>query len=261
MKAQEFINKTRANGRYSFTIQEAEAALELSKIPVLNALSRLKQHKLIVSPAKGFYLIIPPEYQAYGCLPADMFVPELMKYFNQAYYVGFLSAAQFYGATHQKPQQFQIVTLKKRRPIECGRIRIEFIANKKVSQIPIKKFNTSAGVISVSTPEVIAHDLVSAPRLGAGVNNVVTVLTELAGNIDAQQLINLTTIYSDLFWQQRLGYFFELLGFNQIADVLFKNLANKKLNWVKLISNAPYKNLQRDKKWKIIINTHVESDL
>ena len=90
---------------------DVERALALEKVPCLNALHRLKKNNLIVSPAKGFYLIIPPEYQAYGCLPADMFIPDLMRYWNTPYYAGFLSAAQYYGAAHQKPQRFQVVNM------------------------------------------------------------------------------------------------------------------------------------------------------
>ena len=124
MKAHEFINELRGQGRFSFTTGEAEKALVLEKVPCLNALHRLKKNNLIVSPAKGFYLIVPPEYQAYGCLPADMFIPDLMRYWNTPYYAGFLSAAQYYGAAHQKPQRFQVVTVKNRSPIHCGRIHI-----------------------------------------------------------------------------------------------------------------------------------------
>ena len=112
MKALNFINELRAQGRFSFTVSEAENALGLKKVSCLNALHRLKKDKWLVSHARGFYLIVPPEYQAYGCLPAEMFISDLMHYWGLPYYVGFLSAAQYYGAAHQKPQRFQVVTLK-----------------------------------------------------------------------------------------------------------------------------------------------------
>lgn len=88
-----------------------------------------------------------------------------MKYFNQPYYVSYLSAAQLYGAAHQKPQRFQVVTLKNRRPIRCGRIYIEFIANKDIHHMPTKTMNTYTGQMLVATPEVTAADLVSAPNM------------------------------------------------------------------------------------------------
>lgn len=58
MKALEFINKLRSTGRHSFDAEEAMAALRLSKLATLNAVKRLKDKKLIVSPARGFYLYL-----------------------------------------------------------------------------------------------------------------------------------------------------------------------------------------------------------
>lgn len=260
MKAHDFINRLRSQGRYFFTFQEAEEALALTKAATLNALRRLRLNKLVVSPARGFYLILPPEYQILGCLPADMFISDLMKYLNLPYYVGFLSAAQYYGAAHQKPQRFQVVTFKNRPPIHCGRIYIEFIANKKVAMIPTKKFNTYSGTIEVATPEVISADIITTPQHAAGINNVATILMELAERIDIKSILKLTAINPELFWLQRLGYLLEFLEFKTIADEIFKILSGKKLHWVRLVSNAPYNPILRNNKWKIIVNTNVEPD-
>ncbi len=118
-----------------------------------------------------------------------MFIPDLMKYLNLPYYVGFLSAAQYYGAAHQKPQRFQVVTSKNRPPIRCGRIYVEFIANKKISMMPTKRFNTYAGTIEVATPEVTSADIVTMPQHAAGISNVATVLMELAEKIDINKML------------------------------------------------------------------------
>jgi predicted transcriptional regulator of viral defense system len=226
----------------------------------LNALRRLRLKKSVVSPAKGFYLILPPEYEILGCLPADMFIPDLMEYLNLPYYVGFLSAAQYYGAAHQKPQRFQVVTSKNRSPIHCGRVYIEFIANKDVAQMPIKKFNTSGGIINVATPEVTAADIISMPNHAAGINNVATILVDLSEQLDIKKIIDLTKQKSELFWLQRLGFLLEFLGVNQLANAISKILSDKKLHWARLVAKAKYKPLQRNKKWKIIVNTTVEPD-
>ncbi len=260
MKAQEFINKLRQEGRYHFSTSEVAEALNLGQISTLNAIRRLKLHKEVVSPAKGFYLIVPPEYQAYGCLPADMFISSLMKHLKLPYYISFLSAAQFYGAAHQKPQRFQVVTIKNRRPIHCGRIFIEFIANKNTALIPTQQFNTKMGTIAIATPEALALDLISSPQHAAGIDNVATILKELSENINADKLIKLSEIYPELFLMQRLGYLYEFLNFRKISDKISKFLKNKKLHWAKLVPSASYKPLERNLKWKIIVNIKVEPD-
>lgn len=260
MKANELISQLRKQGRYFFTSEEAEKALGLSKIATLNALRRLRLNKTIVSPARGFYLILLPEYEILGCLPADMFITDLMKYLNMPYYVGFLSAAQYYGAAHQKPQRFQVITTNNRPAIHCGRIYIEFIANKSTPVLPIKKINTATGVINVATPEVLAADIVTSPQHAAGISNAATILMELAEKIELDKLGELSKIYTQLFWLQRLGYLFELLKFNKLARGIKKIIGNRKLHWARLVSNTPYKPMQRNKTWGIIVNTKVEPD-
>lgn len=174
-----------------------------------------------------------------------MFVPDLMKHLRQPYYVGFLSAAQYYGAAHQKPQRFQVVTIKNRRPIQCGRIHIEFIANQHAVSIPFKKFNTLTGSIAVATPEVVVADILNTPHHAAGLNNAAMVLTELAEQLEIKKIIELSKLYHELSWLQRLGYLLELL---------------KKLSWVLLSAHAPYKKSARNARWKVIVNTELEID-
>ncbi len=260
MRALEFITYLRTQGRYFFTIQEAEIALSLNKIATINAIRRLRLKNLVASPARGFYVIVPPEYQVLGCLPADMFISDLMKYLELPYYVGFLSAAQYFGAAHQKPQVFQIVTSKNREAFKCGKVGVEFITNKYASQIPFKEFNSQAGVLKVATPEAIAKDIITMPQYAAGISNVATVLIELAEQINVNKIIQLMNINSELFWVQRLGYLFDFLNLNKLSAELYKHVKTKKLHWVRLVAKAPYKPLSRNKKWKIIVNTNVEPD-
>ena len=65
-------------------------------------------------PFRGFHLIVPPEYRALGCLPADQFVPQLMEHLGLVYYAGLLSAASLHGAAHQAPMVFQTIVADNR---------------------------------------------------------------------------------------------------------------------------------------------------
>ena len=89
MRATDYINQLRSR-QYSSTPRNE---IGVRKIATLNALKRLRLKKMVVNPCRGFYLIVPPEYQILGCLPAEMFIPDLMQYLDQPYYVGFISGA------------------------------------------------------------------------------------------------------------------------------------------------------------------------
>ena len=76
--AREFIEGMARLGRYFFSSAEAREALGVSAAATKVALHRLSQQGLVSSPARGYYVVVPPEYHALGCLPAQQFIPLLM---------------------------------------------------------------------------------------------------------------------------------------------------------------------------------------
>ena len=131
---------------------------------VMLTLHRLARQGLVAHPTHGFYVIVPPEHRRLGCLPAEQFIPALIAQLDLGYYVGLLSAAQYHGAAHHQPQEFQVVTGKKRRGIARGAIRVVFVVRKRRADVPTQPFSTPRDTIQVSTVEatcasrVIARD-------------------------------------------------------------------------------------------------------
>ena len=118
-------------------------------------------------------------------MPADQFIPALMASLGQTYYVSLLSAAQ-YGAAHHCPQEFQVFLAKNRRPIQCGAVRVAFMARKRIADVPVQSVNTPRGTILVSTPEATAIDLVGYQHHAGGLDQVATILSELVEKFDPQ---------------------------------------------------------------------------
>jgi predicted transcriptional regulator of viral defense system len=134
-----------------------------------------------------------------------------MKRLDLPYYAGLLSAAQFHGAAHQQPQEFQFFLAKNRRPIQCGAVRVAFLARKRLAEVPVQNFNTPRGTILVSSPEATALDLVGYAHHAGGLSQVATVLSELAQRIDPEKLAAAART-APVAWAQRLGYLLEHLG-------------------------------------------------
>ena len=128
LDAASYVRKLLSRGRFTFTLKQAMDAIKVSKVATRAALRRLKEKIFLATPARGFYVIVPPEYETLGCLPADQWISELMAFYGESYYVGLLSAAELHGAAHHKPQEFQVMVLRNRRMITCGRVTIRFIA-------------------------------------------------------------------------------------------------------------------------------------
>jgi hypothetical protein len=115
-------------------------------------------------------------------------------------------------AGHKRPQQFQVFVARNRRPIHCGEVRVAFMARKRLADVPVQPFSTPRGTLLVSTPEATALDLVGYAGHAGGLNQVATVLSELAERIDPGKLASVART-APVPWAQRLGYLLEHLGF------------------------------------------------
>jgi predicted transcriptional regulator of viral defense system len=255
LNARQYLESLTAGGRYDFDVAEAQAALGATSAKF--ALSRLAKQRLIVSPARGFYVIVQPEYRALGCPPADQFIPALMQKLGLSYYAGLLTAAQYHGAAHQRPQEFQVLLENKRLPISCGQVRVAFIVRKRLREVPVQTLNTRRGTLTVSTPEATAVDLVGYPNRVGGLSQVATVLSELAEGIDPEKLV-VAAAAAPVPWAQRLGYLLERAGAADKASGLKAYVRARARESAVLLPQRSHRQATRDDNWKLWINAAVE---
>ena len=235
------------------------SALGVSGTASKLALGRLIKQRKVASPARGFYVIVPPEYRSLGCLPADQFIPALMEYRKLRYYAALLSAAQYHGAAHHRPQEFQVAVASNRRPISCGSVRASFIARRRIAAVPLLRFNTPRGTVLVSTPEATAVDLVGYERRAGGLDNVATVLSELAERIDPQRLVTAART-APVSWAQRLGYLLERVGAADKVISLKAHVRRTGRQVTALLPAAGLEHAPRSDDWLLRINVDVEPD-
>lgn len=259
MDLKKYILSLAANGKSYFTEGDALKALGISKIALRSALRRLKKKREIACPLGGFFLIVPPEYQSLQSLPPEQFIDDLMRYLETPYYVALLSAAQFYGAAHQKPQTFQVIIPKARRNIEVGRVKISFTTKYNVNQSVIRQFNTPRGFVQVADPATIAIDLVTFPQKSGGISAVFEILSDLSEYLNVENCTKVIPYLKKAPALQRLGYFLELLGLTEQAQLCEKEL--KKRLYVKKALLDPHEKPEGallNTRWNLIINTELE---
>lgn len=259
-KARQYLESLASTGRYSFSSAEAQSALGVSANATKLALNRLAKQGLVASPARGFYVIVPPEYRSLGCLPAEQFIAALMERLKLPYYVSLLSAAELHGAAHQRPQALQVFLANKRRPLVCGRVRVLFMVRKQLRAVPVQSINTPRGTLVISTPEATALDLVGYEQQTGGLNLVATVLSELAEKIDADKLAKAASA-APIVWAQRLGYLLEHIGAPEKAGALKSYVRARAQKATLLLPGAASKSAKRNEDWKLRVNTKVETDL
>lgn len=268
MNLQSYIKQLRKYGKRAFTIEEILEEFKVSRNYARVALYRLIQSGDLVSPAKAFYVIVPPEYQTYGCIPAEQLIPILMKHLNIDYYVALLSAGLFHGATHQKPARFQVMLNKRMSGnLVFGDVEIEFIYKNSLSGLPTQDFVVDTGYLKVASPELTAIDLLNYPSHAGGLNHIATVFSELAEAIDPGKLIELAEKINTRYQLQRIGYILEKIDVMdedkkaEIIEALEAFLKGKMKYYIPIASEIEKMGYPRSKRWKIIENTEIESDL
>jgi len=255
-----YILELAARGQHHFTTQEAVVALGQSVATVRAALRRLKAKGEIADPHQGFHVIVPPEYRRLGCLPADQFVPQLMQHLGEAYYVALLSAAELHGAAHQRPQNFQVMVRTNRRPIECGAVRVQFVARRDLDRTAVIEKNTPRGPLRVASPEATAFELVGYADHCGGLDNVASVLSELVEAIDPPRLVA-AAVLCPVVWVQRLGHLLDLSGHAELGDVLVPHVQKHAHVVAPLVRAKTRTGAQRVERWKLAVNATVEPDL
>ena len=259
-RSRDIIADMASRGRYHFTSSELRSTLSVSEAATRQVLSRLAAKGEIASPARGFYVIVPPEYRRLGCLPADHFVPALMEQRKTRYYAGLLTAAQYHGAGHHRPQEFQVVLERNRPGILCGSVKIAFIARRKLTVVPVERRNNPRGTILVSTVEATAIDLIGYMHRAGGVDRVAGILSELTANMDPDRLVEASKTAS-ILWAQRLGYLLEWVGAVDKAVRLREHVRKHTRNSTKLIPGASADGWPRSKDWRLYVNATIEADI
>lgn len=253
-----FLETLQASGRYTFTRLEVAKALGLSDIALKNALWRLARTGRLVSPRRGFYVIVPPEYRAAGSLPAAWFIRDLMGYLGRPYYVGLLTAASLHGAAHQAPQEFQVVTDRPLGAIEIGRVRLRFVKKAHLSRTPTSGVKTPTGEMRVSTPEATALDLVRYPEHCGGLSNIATILQELSERLDGGELVRVTEADGEVAYAQRLGYLLDRVRRQEVARALAEWVDVRAPRLTPLSPGVAITAAPRDARWRVAVNEEFE---
>lgn len=256
-----WVDSRQEQGLYFFTREEALQTLQFTEEAFKKAAARLAKKDRISRIRSGFFVIIPLEYRSTGILPPEWFIADLMAYLEQPYYVGLLSAASLHGAAHQQPQQFQVVTTVPQREVRKKGLAIRFFFKTNFKATPVTPVKVQTGHIFVSSPETTALDLIRYARSIGGLDRVLTVLQELGESMDAAKLIDAAKADGTLVCTQRLGWLMEKSGNAPLVKDLAGFIADRNPPFARLDPSLPAADSEKDARWRLWINTDVESDL
>lgn len=219
-------------------------------------LKRLARNGYILRLIKGIYLVpkrIPP---GGGWQPNEYYiVAHVMKLYDAKYYIGGMTAFHYHGFIQQIPNQITVYNDKISTQKNIGKLSFIFIKTKakrikgtEKIQLPDKSTATIAN---------LARTLMDAVYDWSRYSCLPEAYTWIKAYRDNETLLNeliqLTTDYSNKSTMRRIGYYLESLGINsKILKPLLDKLTPIK-SWVPLDPYAATKG-ETNKKWRIIDN-------
>ncbi len=253
-----WVDGLQAGGRYVFLRREATKESGLSPEAVKKAIQRLVAKGRVAKAKDYFFVIVPLEYATAGGPPASWFIHDLMAAMERSYYVGLLTAAGLHGASHQQPQEFQVITDRPVRPITVGRSRIRFFASRFVSAAALTNVKTPTGSMRISTPEATAVDLVRFAKAAGQLDNVATVIDELAPKLDPKKLLVAVKAVGDVPNAQRLGYILDRVRARPLAEPLHRWVERQSPKVVPLRSYRRGQEAKENHRWHVLVDQPLE---
>lgn len=256
------IEALEAVGRLTFTLDDV-LACGYSASAARQALWREQKAGRLLMPARGFYVIIAPQFRKAGTPNPVWYIDPWMGYMENPYYVGLLSAASYYGATHHAVMETQVLTARQFPSSTVGKARFRFFTTSRFQGTPIRRHQTSVGSFAISTVAATAVDLVIyADKLG-GPNAIATALAEISEeSLTPKELRSclgcMDVPTTDL---QRLGWLFEHLEVPKLAAEISRVLKGRATRSILLSPRGCEQSGFRHPTWKVIENVEVEVDV
>lgn len=253
-------------GKITFSNEEVKEKFPESSARAIElALNKLISANSIMPAWKGFYVTIPVEYSAAGVVPPVQYIDYLMKHINRKYYMSLLNAAEFYGAAHQRPQQYSVICeYPSIRDLSKKDTLIHFVVTRKTIPLTwLKPFNTQYGIVIASKAELTAADLITFQKEIGGLNRACTVLSELMEVVRFGKLDKPFFDYVPTATVQRLGLLLETaLEQPKQANILYSKAHTHGCRFQKipLKYSKSIENCETNTKWKVIVNEHIEID-
>ena len=214
-----------------------------------------RRARKIFSPSKGLYVLVPPEYRAWGVVPADWFIDDMMRHLGRKYYISHLTAAAMHGASHHATQVFQVVTDRRVSDRAVGDLRLQFHSTSRFERRAVQRRTGPVGSLVVATPETCALDLAAYPDRGGGVNVLLEVLGGLT--LDPGQLLEAARLRSRAT-VRRCGWILERTH-PQLNLEGIRGLARPNVGDSTPLVAAGERRGHHDHAWGILVNTIAEA--
>ena len=247
-----------SEGTNFVTIDEVESRTGATRNAVYLGVKYAMDRKKLFSPARGLYVIVPPEYRSTGVVPATHFIDPMMNHLGIEYYLGLATAAGWWGSSHHASQEFQVIAKRRLPGRTVGTVRLRFVSRARLDDKAIRRVPGPRTMLNVSTPDLTAVDLAANPAHVGGLSNVATILAELP-DLEGQRIAALAK-HRTRADARRLGWLLSLVRTDLNLRAL-THVGDPNHGQPTLLAPDKPRTGHVDKDWNMLVNTNVEPDL
>jgi hypothetical protein len=254
------LDQSLARGEFVVSVNQLARAGGVSNLAVRRQLEHLS-HRVERLPGRpSAFLIVPPEHRARGAPPVTAWLDAYFRLRDQPYYLGLLSAAALHGSSSQAVQVAQVLTTKLTRPIDIGRLHVDFYVKVHLQQTPLSALAGMAAPLAVSSPAATALDLIAFNHRIGGISRVIEVIADLKSVMTVVGLRTALRAETQTSVKQRLGYVLSILGLERMAEEVRKSLP-KRLALTLLQTESPVAHGSRVARqpWMVLDNVGLEA--
>lgn len=218
------LDQVQTQGRLVASVEELVKLSGLTLTAVSRQLEHLSPRVVRLPGRPSAYLMVPPEHRVRGAPPVAGWLDAYFHLRGDAYYLGLLSAAALHGSSRQAVQVTQIFATKPLRPMDIGRLHLDFYVKATLGKTPLTQLPGMPAPLAVSTPEATALDLIAYSHRIGGISRVTQVIADLKSAMTLTGLRQALTAETQTSVKQRLGYVLQLLGWERMAAEVQKDL-------------------------------------
>lgn len=234
----------------AFSINDAKRILGTSKASVWNIIYRLKKKGRIDEIEKGKYLLIPAKagYEGLWSEVPFLLVPHIIN----PYYIGFWSALNYWGMTEQVPRTVFVVTTKRKRDLNYGHTKFEFVTLSERKFFGFIEEEVAGEKFNISSREKTIVDCLLYPKYCGGLDEAIKGIWNAKEKLDSAKLLEFSKKLGVNVVMRRLGYILELL---EIKRETYSKIASSKIKGFMWLDPLGPKNiLDYSDKYGLMVN-------
>lgn len=259
--ATDIVDWLLSRGVSLISTQEAAHLLGVKEDHVRQRFASLRKRGMLATPGRGLWIPVPPDRRAWGAPEPIAYIDTMMEHLEVKYCVGWLSAAAIHGASHQAAQTFDVAVSRTLRDRTVGRSMLRFRERADAAAISATRISLPSGRANVATVESCMLMLAADTGFSGGLNNVATVIAELAENaaFSSELLVNASEIFPHAA-TRRVGWILDEFGEGINTAALYEHCMAFSEAPSILNPALPAKG-RINQKWSIIENGEVDPDL